>query len=53
MRPQDLKTGDTVYWGSHTGTVQSIYGLFVNVKTDFGVKTVHVSKLRKTNDPHP
>lgn len=47
MDARTLKTGDTVYWGSHTGSVQSVHGLYVNVKTDSGVKTVHVSKLRK------
>lgn len=48
MDARTLKIGDTVYWASYTGTVQSVHGLFVNVKTDSGVKTVHVSKLRKS-----
>ena len=47
MRPQDLHNGDTVYWSSYTGTVQSVHGMFANIRTDTGVKTVPVSKLRK------
>lgn len=50
MRPQDLKIGDTVTWDNgrrREGTVQSIFGLSVNVRVGDRVRTVHISKLRK------